>query len=351
MDVARRLLVVAAGVTLLAIAGSPCAADESPGQLLSMAHVQVVTHFTDFNRLMGTSEAADLDVRLRTDMYELSADERPDSFPVADWNRRLSSIAELDSSIVRQVLAGKSDPLPGTRGLAERLFVARGDGTLQPYAIYVPATLGADSALVILLHGQPQTESEILSWPYFQSLAERTGTIIVAPWGRGNYDFAQPAADEVYQVLDEVSAAFHIRPRRLYLAGYSMGGFSVFKVGPLHGNRWAAVMCISGAVLNSEADAVRRAFYDTPFYVVTGAHDDTIPAAYGELTAEYLASVGIPTEFDEEPTGTHYLASLVPALTKAWSDMLAGVLKNPPPQTADALSLQFRLPSGTGMKP
>ena len=280
---------------------------------------------------MGSAGAADLDARLQADLVELSTDSRPDGYPQADWSERIRNAAGLDSSIVRQVLAGKSDTLDGAHGLVERLIVARSDGTLQPFGLYVPAA-ARNLSLVILLHGNPQTESDILSGPHFRQLADSTGTIIAAPWGRGIYDFAQPAADEVYQVLDEVVAAYHVGPRHVFLVGYSMGGFSVFKIGPLHASRWAAVMCISGSVLNSEAATISRVFRDTPIYVVTGAKDQSIPARYGELTAAYLAGIGIPTEFEEEPTGTHLIPSLMPSLSRAWHDMIAGIVKNPPAQ-------------------
>lgn len=319
---------------------------------ITAAHTLLVAHFAQFEKLMGASDAADLDVRLNDDLRALTMpSERPEGYPLADWNERLRNISTLDSSIVRQVLAGKSDPWTGIHGLADRLFVSKHDDTLQQFAIYVPPAIGPDPSLVILLHGNPQTEAELLSGPYFMNLADSTGTILVAPYGRGNYDFAQPAADEVYQLLDEITPAYHIAPHRTYLAGYSMGGFSVFKLGPMHGDRWKAVMCISGAILNSEAGQVADALRRTPFYIVNGARDDSIPPVYGLMTAQFLDGIGIPTEFDQEPTGTHYLASMLPALTRAWHNMLAGALKNPPPRGYGTQLLSAPPTMSTGVRP
>jgi len=236
-------------------------------------------------------------------------------------------------SIVTQVQSGSITPLGGVHGLDERLVASRADGRLQPVALYVPDSAGPHPSLVVLLHGRPQTETEILVPPYFRKLADATGTIVIAPYGRGNYDFAQPAADDVYQITDAAIAAYDVDQRHVYLAGYSMGGFSVFKVGPLHPSRWSAIMCVSGAILNSETDTVRVQLSQTPFYMVTGRQDTEIPSRYGELTAAFLAGVGIATEFDEEPAGTHYLATLMPSLTTAWNDMLSGAIKHPPPSS------------------
>jgi predicted esterase len=121
-----------------------------------------------------------------------------------------------------------------------------------------------------------------------------------------------------------VLAAFPVDKRRTYLAGYSMGGFSIFKVGPRGGYRWAGAMCVSGAILNSGARAVGLAWHDVPMYVVTGAHDDSIPTMYGEETARALAALGLPVSFYEEPRGSHLLRTLVPSLERAWVDMHEG---------------------------
>jgi len=330
---------------------APCFGADSPLEQAGAAHAQLLTHFAQVSRSMGPGGAADLDTRLQMDLYELTSDQRPDGYPVGDWNERLRNIAALDASIVRQAIVGKSDELAGSRGLVERLFVSRADGTLQPFALYIPATLPANPNLVVLLHGNPQTESEILAAPQFRQLADSSGSIVATPWGRGNYDFAPPGADEVYQVRDAVASAFHINPRRVFLAGYSMGGFSVFKVGPLHGDRWAGILCISGAILNSEASHVVWALRNTPFYVVTGKQDQSIPAQYGELTAAFLAGVGIPTEFVEEPTGTHLVPSLMPSLQTAWADMIAGIIKHPPTQSTDTLTLGTQPMTSDGMRP
>jgi len=121
-----------------------------------------------------------------------------------------------------------------------------------------------------------------------------------------------------------VATAFHVNSRRVYLVGYSMGGFSVFKVAPEHPEHWAAVMSIAGAVLYSQSDVVIQALQRKPLYVVTGTKDDSIPTSYPQRTASFLASSGVPTGLYVQPSGTHLLATLMPVLDPAWHDMLAG---------------------------
>ncbi len=127
---------------------------------------------------------------------------------------------------------------------------------------------------------------------------------------------------------------------RVFLAGYSMGGFSVFKIGPTHADRWAGVMCISGAILNSGTSVVSWRFRNTPIYVVTGSKDENIPTEYGELTAAYLSNAGVPVSFYEQEGGLHFLLTLMPSLTQAWHDMIAGTVR-----AASNLKRNSNLPS------
>lgn len=317
-----------AASAILALSPSPSVAPTAdPAGLgaLRTAHTELVMHYDVVVRRMGAAQAADLEQRLDNDIGDLLTGTGPDYFSVADWTQRLNGIAQLDSSIVSQVV-GTPEPIVGAHGLVERLILARTDNTLEQFALYVPASLGAHPSLVVLLHGNPQTETQLLAMPYFRTLADSTGTIVAAPYGRGIYDFAPPADDEVYQVAQTVAAVYAVDPHRIYLAGYSMGGFTVFKIGPEHPAQWTAVMCIAGSVLNSESQAVRTGFAQTRMYIVNGAKDDNIPAIYGTLTAQWLAGVGIPTGFYQQPNGTHYLSTLMPVLERAWHDMLSGYI-------------------------
>ncbi len=304
---------------------------------LDQSRATLQNHFDELTKLLGLNGAADLSQRLDDDESALTTDSLPDGYPPADWNRRLMAVARLDCDFLAQALSGKPLSLESAHGLVERLMVSQVDGTYQPMAVYVPASLGPHPSLVVLLHGRPQTESEILGGSVFKELADSTQTIIVAPYGRGNYDYAEPAADEVYEARDLAVAAFHVDPRKVFLAGYSMGGFSVFMVGPMHASRWAGIMCISGSLVNGDVADVLSHFQNTPVYVVNGKKDPSIPARYGELTAAYLEASGVPTEFRQEPAGTHIVGTLQPSLGLAWGDMLAGIVRGAPSPISGAL--------------
>lgn len=299
---------------------------------LYAARANLEAHYAAVAGRMGDSETANLVERIDEDIDGYSQDP-PSYLSEPDWIARLDALAALDASLVSQVVSGKPEPIAGAHGLVERVFTSTFDGTLQPFALYVPTSVGSDPTLVILLHGNPQTESEVLVTPYFRSLADSTGTIVAAPLARGVAGYAPPADKDVYQVASEVGAAFHIAKNRTYLVGYSNGGFSVFKVGPLHPDVWTAVMCVAGAIVDSEAGMVKSGWHNTRIYVVNGTDDEEIPPSLGLETAQWLSGVGIPTGFYQQPKGTHYLNTLMPALTSAWHDMMTGTIS---PGAADA---------------
>ena len=291
---------------------------------------------------LGRESARDFRRRLFDDL-ERQQMAVPDGYAPADWAETVANVAKLDLEALDQLATGTPAPLGATPGLHEALIPSRADGSWQLVAVYVPAAAKPHRApLAVVLHGNPQTEAELLGPPFLRRLADRTGTIVVVPYGRGIYDYEEPAATDVYDLLSAAQTAFDADRGRTYLAGYSMGGFSVFKIGPRGGYKWAGVLCISGAILNSGVRPVSIAWHEMRTYVVTGTNDTSIPTKYSEQTAGYLASIGLPVSFYEEPHGTHALRTLAPSLQRAWDDMHAGLTR---PETVPVARNGFAVPA------
>jgi S-formylglutathione hydrolase FrmB len=254
----------------------------------------------------------------------------PTHYPPALWRQTAEAASELDVSLAVQLMQRSYQSMAAIRGLGETLVRSSRDGTMQPVAVYVPASYSSQrpAPLVLFLHGHLQAESHLLAPQYMQDLAERTGTIVVAPYGRGAYDFSGSESD-VYDAFGAASSAFAIDPHRRYLVGYSMGGFSVFRLAPLHPDDWTAVMSIAGSLLTSRAPPVTAVLSRTRFYILTGAGDDNVPTAYPTATAIFLRDAGLAVTFYLQPDGTHSLYSLRPILSQAWDEMERGVVRSP----------------------
>ena len=254
----------------------------------------------------------------------------PPGVSAASWDELRQNFARLDSSLATQLLESAYQPMASIRGLGESFVRSSKDGTMQPVAVYVPRSYSPSrrAPLLIFLHGRLQAESHLLSPEYIADLAEQTGTIVIAPYGRGYYDYNGSEGD-VYDALDAASIAFNVDVRRRYLAGYSMGGFSVFNIAPLHPNDWSAVMSIAGALLNSRASRLLSTMPRARFYVLTGAQDPIVSTKFAIDTAVFLRDSGLAVTFYSQSDGTHSLYSLRSILTQAWLDMERGVVRRP----------------------
>jgi pimeloyl-ACP methyl ester carboxylesterase len=336
--VRRHLIAAALALPLLGATGDLTASLRSTGEayLARISRIAAVA---------GRDTTYDYYERLHDDAEMLREPDVPQGYTAAQWSQTINRFAGLDLSLAAQLIDGSYGAMSSVRGLGEVLIRSSKDGTMQPVAVYVPRgyVASAPAPLIVLLHGHPQSETELLSPPYIGDLAERTHTIVVAPWGRGYYDFRGSASD-VYDALEAATRAFTIDPRKRFLAGYSMGGFSVFEVAPDHPGDWSGVMCIAGGLLGHEASRVVALMRRTPFYVLTGSADESIPTQYPTATAIFLQSAGLDVSFYSQPGGIHRLVTLLPILTQAWSDMLAQILR-PPSSVGGAFTLPIAIPS------
>jgi dienelactone hydrolase len=329
--------IVAAAALLLA-----GAAENTPDALRGVAAVYY-SNAARMAALTGRDSAMDYYQRLEDDA-DLWAMPAPGGMPEATWHNLRETEARLDLSLADQLLRRSFAPMTDIRGLGETFVRSSKDATMQPVAMYVPHSYSPQrpAPLVVFLHGHLQAESHLIASDYLQALAERTNTIVVAPYGRGYYDFNGSESD-VYDALEAANRAFNVDGRRRYLAGYSMGGFSLFRIAPMHPASWSAVMCISGSLLTSRAPAVLQTMQHARFYVLTGARDDNVPTAWPTATAIFLRDNGLPVTFYSEPNGTHELYSLRSILSQAWTDMEGDVVRSPV-----GLSGAANLPSAVG---
>ncbi|TYQ16593.1 UNVERIFIED_CONTAM: putative peptidase [Acetivibrio alkalicellulosi] len=157
--------------------------------------------------------------------------------------------------IVENTLKGK-DAFDGITGLFERAYKSEIDGKIDSYIIYVPS--GYDPSkeypLVVMLHGMG--EMAYLS-PFspahgaYLNSCEKNGVIMVAPCGRhgnpGSETFYQNDGEkDVLQVINLVKKAYNINKNKVYLTGYSMGGYGTWYLGTKHSDLFAAIAPVAG---------------------------------------------------------------------------------------------------------
>jgi acetyl esterase/lipase len=336
---------------VLVLAASPlAAATPTPLQIVAQRmdaiRREMVTHFDRIVQLSG--DAVTIETRIDMDVPSADQASKPAVLTQTEYEQYASEMATLDGSLIDQLSTGNFHPIAGVRGTDEIFVRSPYDHSLQPAALFVPTTYdpAKPSPLVLFLHGKFWTEIDYMAMPFFRQLAENTGAIVVAPYARGNIQYADPAPGDVYATLDAVVAALNIDKKRIYLAGHSMGGFGVFEVGPQQANRFAGFLCASGSLTDVDRDAVLRTFQDKPVYVVSGTLDDNIPNSYSVLTVQYLRDAGIPVQYFPQQGAGHNIKVIFPAFSAAWRAMLEGTRPSPGMSLPGALPPSSDLPSG-----
>jgi predicted peptidase len=199
-----------------------------------------------------------------------------------------------------------AQPVAGSMrsGIEIRSYRFEPTGQQMKYGVFLPRKLDkkTPAPLVIALHGYGGQPESILST--FAPAAGKHGYIVAAPMGytRGGWygfsrDGVEPVDSEtarrseldVMNVLDIMRATYNIDPRRIYIAGHSMGGLGAVYLAVKHPQIWAAVAAMSPG-FTPEALKVQGlgVYAAAPVIVEHGDQDELIPA---ELVRNWVAGV------------------------------------------------------------
>jgi predicted peptidase len=159
--------------------------------------------------------------------------------------------------------------------------------------VYLPREYGKQSGpwpLVVFLHGSGGRGADI-------SLVRRGGLprlldeglvcpcVVAAPQCRQD---AAWRADRVMPVVDSVVSSFHVDPARIYLTGYSMGGFGTWQIAAREPARFAAIVPLCGGGDIGIADSLRG----TPVWAFHGSLDEVVPVAASQEIVDSITSAG-----------------------------------------------------------
>jgi poly(3-hydroxybutyrate) depolymerase len=162
------------------------------------------------------------------------------------------------------VLLGGEDPYDYARGAMVKAYRDEWDGTLQPYAVFVPRDYDARRAwpLVVALHGAGSNHRHMLRRAFgLDNMSGETDeeasrnepafpevpAIVVAPFGRGELMGWDGLGErDVLRVIADVRRAYKIDPERVSLTGLSMGGGGTWTIGLRHPELFAALAPICG---------------------------------------------------------------------------------------------------------
>ena len=290
---------------------------------LSAAHATLRDDYQLIQKRSGI--AADLQERLDADTPGPGTSSKPAWMSESDFVLLETTDARLEKSLIDQYASGRYHALASVRGADDTVFVSPVDHTLHPLAAYVPHSYDPKRAtsLVVFLPGRTCTENDPISLPWLQTAADSTGSIVVAPYARGDSQYVDPAPADVYASLTVAEKAFNVDPNRVYLAGHSMGGYGVFIVQPRQPQTWAGVLAASGGMTTETLHASLEGLQGVPVYLVVGSDDPIVPSGYMRQNNDLLSKSEIETHYYEQPGGLHAIGSIARAFAQAWHDMLS----------------------------
>ncbi|HTB61582.1 MAG TPA: prolyl oligopeptidase family serine peptidase [Polyangia bacterium] len=302
---------------------------------------------------------------------------------VEDADLRRASVTKpaRDEAFVRDTLATArayaervargDDPYRTATGELVKAYRAGWDGTLQPYALYVPRGYDGRNKkvswpLVVALHGALSDHKHNLRRVF--GLDNRPGetdaeasrnqlplpdvpAFVVSPLGRGElmgYDGL--GYDDVMRVIADVRRAYPIDPERITLTGLSMGGGGTWAIGLRHPELFAALAPVCAvADFRRMVKPEDAALYDLArldalspaaiagnaahqqVFIFHGDQDPTVPVEDSrQLAARYkaLGWLGKNVHYTEYPGVQH--SAWIPAYKDAQLlRTLAGIRRDP----------------------
>ena len=195
-------------------------------------------------------------------------------------------------------------------------------GVNYGYRVHVPKDRveGQPLPVMLYLHGSNRRGTDNQSqladlYENIRGYPQNWQFIVVVPQCRQETFWAGPMMNQAVAALDQTVKEFGGDENRLYVAGYSMGGFGVWQMAITHPNKFAALVSVAGGVepLGRVSDADRallspqvtaaasapdtnRAYAEAlvklPVWVVHGAKDEAVPVDASRKLVEAFKAAG-----------------------------------------------------------
>lgn len=262
----------------------------------------------------------------------------------ADTCPALRAEMERVDRLLRAAARG-DDVLAKQSGFLRRAFLSPLDNTLQPYTIFVPENLesGRKYPALVFLHGSDSDDQSIIKTRLAYPSLFPEKIFIVAPFGRGpsNAYTRDHAQEDIRQAVADALLHYPIDPSRLVLAGFSMGGYGVYRTVYENPKMYAAAAVFSGhpamggqyAPGGSHPDFLRPEFREPwrgmNLAVIHGGRDRNCPVELTQELVKAMKAQGIPVHFFLDEGAGHEMPR-DPAVIQAYLNWLKAALANPP---------------------
>ena len=176
------------------------------------------------------------------------------------------------------------------------------DQRVYDYLLSAPKTHDRLSA-IMLLHGAGGQAGDMVG--LWAPLAAREHVVLIAPQLPRELAFEQEAPAVFRCVLADAERLATIDSARVYLFGYSMGGYLTFD-GAMFDSDIFAGAGVYAAVIDPDYDSILdRAKRKIPIAIFIGDHDQFNPVDGARETRDLLQQHGFPVHYREFPGQDH----------------------------------------------
>jgi dienelactone hydrolase len=174
-----------------------------------------------------------------------------------DKNSAAWTLDALDRGLLRSAQLGQGETpwLNETGHAVVRAYRSRVDGSVQPFAVTLPADYGRDTSrkwrIDVVLHGRDASLNEVKflhTHSGEQSAPKGQGFVQIDIFGRGNNAYRWAGEADVNEALETFLAAERalnrlalLDPARVVLRGFSMGGAGTWHIGLHSPGRWCVI--------------------------------------------------------------------------------------------------------------
>lgn len=167
------------------------------------------------------------------------------------------------------------------------------------YLLHLPpgyTDFGGSRPLIVFLHGAGETNKELEHlkqrdlWHFAKGhiATKDFPFIIVSPKAPKHGWEPQRVKHFVEQIVQDHSKRYRIDPQRVYLTGFSMGGFGTFHTACAYPEMFAAIVPIAGGGEPEQAEKLKT----VPTWAFHGDKDDVVPYECSANMIDAIIEVG-----------------------------------------------------------
>jgi len=180
------------------------------------------------------------------------------------------------------------------------MHTLRFGATEYKYFVFVPASTPTSKSfpLLFLVHGGGGNGLHFLR--LWQEFARENQIVLLAPTLPVQGDLEKDVAELFPAFVEDAKATYpNIDSRRIYVFGYSFGGYSTFDSATLDSTYFAAVTILAGVITPDYDWILGKARRKTPIAMYMGDRDRRFSLAQARRTRDVLLAHGFPVHYVE----------------------------------------------------